>query len=96
MTIQILDLRLLPGNKATRAFCDVTISGIVVRDFRVYQTNGKPSVRNPFTTHKHHDGKFSFRQTIDLPSNVQAEVNALILTEFFRRLKEQENDDRPH
>ena len=94
MEIHVLELRLLPGNKTTKAFCDVRIGAITIRDFRVYQTNGKPSVRNPFTTYKDHDGNLSFRQILDLPSNVQAEVNALILSEYFRWLKE--NRDEKH
>jgi len=92
--IRVLDIRLLPGNKATRAFCDVEINGITIRDFRIYQTNGNPSVRNPFTAYKDRDGNLAFRQLLDLPPNVQVEVNALILGEYFRRLKEKRNDDR--
>lgn len=95
MDISILEMRLLLShNKATRAFCDVGIDGITLRDFRVYQTNGKPTVRNPFTSYKDFDGNLKFRQIVDLPSNVQAEVNAIILTEFFRRLKENRDADK--
>ena len=87
MGIEVLEIRLLPGSKATRAFADLQIDGIKVRDFRV-MNNGKPSVRNPFTAYKDHEGKLLFREIINLPPNVQAEVNALILSAYFRRLKE--------
>jgi len=40
MQIHIIDIRLLPGHKATRAFCDIRLEDIIVRDFRVYQTDG--------------------------------------------------------
>lgn len=93
--MRLLSIRLLPGNKATRAFADLEIEGISIRDFRVYQTNGKPSVRNPFTAYKNSDGNLLFREIISLPPNVQAEVDALVLSEYFRRLKEPQNDDRP-
>jgi hypothetical protein len=91
MEIRVLDIRLLPGNKVTRAFVDLEFEGITIRDFRVYQPNGNPSVRNPFNTYKDRTGKLSFREVISLPSKVQAEVNVLILSEFFRRLKETGN-----
>jgi DNA-binding cell septation regulator SpoVG len=96
MKIRVLDIRLLPGNKATRGFADVRLDDIVIRDFRIYQTNGKPSVRNPFTAYRDHGGNLSFRQILDLPSDVQVEVNSLILSEYFRRLKERihEHDQR--
>ncbi len=95
MNIEVLEIRLLLGHKATRAFIDIRIGEILIRDFRIYQTNGKPSVRNPFTTYKDGDGNLKFRQLLDLPSNVQAEVNAMILSEYFRRLKEQDHERQP-
>jgi hypothetical protein len=91
MDIAILEMRMLPGCKSTRAFCDLKIESITIRDFRVYQTNGKPSVRNPFSTYKDHEGNLTFREIVSLPPTVQTEAHALILSEYFRRLKEREN-----
>ena len=88
MNVKVVQIRLLPGNKSTRAFCDVKIDDITIRDFRVYQTNGKPSVRNPFNTYKTHEGNLAFREIVSLPSMVQAETHALILSEYFRRSRE--------
>jgi hypothetical protein len=92
--IQVLEVRFLPGSKATRAFVDLVIDGMTIRDFRVCQTNGKPSVQNPFTAYRDYAGKLCFRQIINLPSSVEVEAHALILSEYFRRLKEQRNGDR--
>jgi hypothetical protein len=92
MDIQIIELRLLPGHKATRGFCDVRIGDITIKDFRIFQTNGKTSVRNPFASYKDVDGNLKFRQLVNLPSNVQTEVNALVLGEYYRRVKEQRNE----
>lgn len=91
MDIRVTDIRLLPGNKATRAFCDIRIGDITIRDFRIY-SNGKPSIRNPFSTYKDATGDLKFREIISLPPNVKAEVDALILSEYFRRLKENQYD----
>ena len=96
MNIQITEVRLLPDHKATRAFVDLEIDGIQIRDFRVYQTNGKPSVKNPFSTYKDREGNLNFREIVSLPSTVQTEVNALILSAYFRRLKEKDHEqDHP-
>jgi len=92
--IGVLGIRLLPGNKPTRGFADLIIDGITIRDFRIYHTNGKLSVRNPFTAYKDHDGELTFREIISLPPTVQTEAHALILSAYFRRLKEKRNDDR--
>lgn len=92
MDIKVLEVRLLPSHKTTRAFCDVGIEGIIIRDFRVYQTNGKPTVRNPFSTYKDHEGNLTFREIVSLPPQVQSEAHALILSEYFRRLKEKQHE----
>jgi hypothetical protein len=91
MDMKVVEIRFPSGNKTTKAFCDVRIDDITIRDFRVYQTNGKPSVKNPFSTYKDQTGTLKFREIISLSPTVQVEVNALILGEYFRRLKEQNN-----
>ena len=94
MDIQVLEIRVQPGNKSTRAFCDVRLGDITIRDFRVYQTNGKPAVRNPFNSYKDRQGNLTFREIISLPPTVQTEAHTLILNEYFRRLKEKKDDSR--
>jgi hypothetical protein len=91
MNIQILEIRFMKGEKAVRGFADVRMDDITIKDFRIYHQNGKPTVRNPFSTYKDTDGSLKFRETISLPPNVKAEIDALIVTEYFRRLKEQNN-----
>ena len=92
LEIKVLEIRFMQGNKATRGFADVLIGDITIKDFRIYQTNGKPTVRNPFSTYKDVDGSLKFRETISLPPNVKCEIDALIITEYFRRLKEQTHE----
>lgn len=66
-----------------------TTSRLRISEF--ISVNGKPTVRNPFSTYKDSDGTLKFRETISLPPNVKGEIDALIITEFFRRLKENQN-----
>ncbi len=96
MNLTVKDIRFLPlnSNKATKAFIDLAIDGIIIRDFRIYQTNGKPSVRNPFISYRDHEGKLTFREIVILPPNVEAEAHSLLLSEFFRRSKEQPHEQR--
>jgi hypothetical protein len=94
--MKLLDLRLLPGEKATRAFVDLEINGLIVRDFRVYQINRIPTVQNPFNTYKDREGKLTFREIISLPAAVQAEAHALVLGEYFRRIKGATHGKQPH
>ncbi|MBM4340326.1 MAG: hypothetical protein FJ110_12370 [Deltaproteobacteria bacterium] len=89
--IRVKEIRLLQGHKSTRAFVDLEIGGITVRDFRVCQTNGKPSVRNPFTSYKDREGILGFKEIISFPVTVQTEINARILNDYFHRVKESRN-----
>ncbi len=84
MEIRVLDIRLLPGSKATRAFADIIIGDVTVRDFRVLQGNGRPYVKAPFQTYKNPAGKIQYRQIIDLPGEVRGQVDTAILSAFYR------------
>jgi hypothetical protein len=92
--IRVLEVRFMPGSKATRAFADIRIGEITIRDFRIYQPNGKLSVQNPFTAYRDRAGNLCFRQIINLPASVENEAHALILAEYFRRLKGRGNDSK--
>jgi len=87
--VKVIEIRPVQKPGPFRAFADIEIDGLLLRDFRIYQMNGKPSIRNPFVSYKNKDGELTFRQIIDLPPMVQAEVNATILKAYFRRTKEQ-------
>jgi hypothetical protein len=91
-TVRIVEIRQTRKPGPLRAFVDIGIEGLLLKDFRVYQSNGKPSVRNPFVSYKNKNGELTFRQIVDLPPVVQAEVNALILEAYFRRTREQTHD----
>ena len=92
MDIKIIDIRLLRDSKSVKGFADLLIDGITIRDFRIYQTNGKPALRNPCNTYREQTGALKFREIVSLPPTVQAEVNALVLNAYFRRLKEQSHE----
>jgi len=88
MNIEIIDLRLLPGNRPLKAFCDVRVNDIIIKDFRILQDNGRPYVKAPFVTYKNKVGTLRFRQIIDLPGEVRTRINNMILSEYYRE-KEQ-------
>lgn len=88
MGISVLEIRMLPGHKSTRAFVDVQIDAITIRDFRVMQNNGgKPYVRAPFSTYKNQTGELNFRQIIELPAEVRGQVDNEILMAFYREME---------
>lgn len=91
MEIEILDLRLIGSGKFLKAFADVKLGDIVIRDFRIMKENGnRPYVKAPFSTYKDQKGRLKYRPIIILPDEVRGEVDLQILN-AFRREKEQIN-----
>lgn len=84
MDIQVLEIRLFPGHKTTKAFCDIKIGDITVRDFRIMQNGGRPYVKAPFQTYKNNAGEIQFRQIIDFPDEVRGQIDTAILSTFYR------------
>jgi DNA-binding cell septation regulator SpoVG len=88
MKIEVVSLRLVdPKESGLRGFADVKLDDILVRDFRIFQRNGKPYIQPPHTTFKK-DGQIKFNPIVDFPEELKAQVSAAILTAFFRE-KEQ-------
>jgi DNA-binding cell septation regulator SpoVG len=83
MTVQVLSLRLIePKESGLRGFADIRIDSVTVRDFRIFQHNGKPYVQVPHTTFKK-DGVLQFHPIVDLPGELRAQVDTAILTAYF-------------
>jgi hypothetical protein len=89
--IKIIEFRLFPGHKAIKAFADVKIGDIIIRDFRVMKEDGqRPYVKAPFVVYKDQMGKLKFRQIAILPDEIQGEIDLLILNTY---LAERERDN---
>ncbi len=95
MGIKVTEIRLLNNGRFLKAFADVQIGNITVRDFRVMQDSGKPYVRAPHTTYKDSTGTLRFRQIVDLPDEVRGEVDTLILSEYYRHREKELRDEKP-
>ena len=94
LEIEIVDLRLTKSRKSLKAFVDVRLGSITVRDFRVVKEDGKsPYVKVPFSTYKDQEGQLKFRPIVILPEEVRGEVDLAILN-AYRREKEQ-GDGKP-
>ena len=91
MLIEILDLRVIESGKSLRAFADVKLGEITIRDFRVVKEHGKrPHVKAPFSTYKDQKGQLRFRPIVILPEEVRGEVDLAILN-AYQREKEHRN-----
>lgn len=88
MKIEVVAVRLVhPKESGLCGFADVKLDAILIRDFRIFQRNGKPFIQPPHTTFRK-DGQIKFNPIVDFPEELKAQVNAVILTSFFREKKQ--------
>ena len=93
MGIEVISLRLIePKESGLRGFADIRLDDVTIRDFRIFQRNGKPYIRVPHTTLKK-DGALQFHPIIDLPEELRAQVDTAILTAYFE--KKENHNERP-
>jgi len=92
--VKVIEIRKTRKPGPLRAFVDVRLGNLLVKDFRVMQDNGgRPYVKAPFSTYKNKNGELCFRQIIDFPDEVRGQVDAAILSAFYRE-KENHYDHR--
>ena len=92
MEVKILDVRLQNNGKPLKAFADINLDGLVIRDFRIIQQPGqKAYVVAPQTAWKGQQGKPNFKPIISMPNAVKWQIESAILTEY-QRAKEGSNE----
>ena len=94
--MKVIELRLKPNNgKPLKAFADLELdNGIVIKEFRIIQrqTDHKPFVVSPQISWKDQEtGEVKYNTVVTIPNPLKAEVDALILSSWFR-IKEQERE----
>ena len=93
--VRVIDIRSTRKSGPLRAFADVKVGSVLVRDFRVLQDGAaRPYVRAPYNTYKNPTGELCFRQIVDLPDEVRGRVDTAILSAFYRE-KEQHYGHQP-
>jgi DNA-binding cell septation regulator SpoVG len=95
LEIEILDLRVVESGKSLKAFADVRLGEITIRDFRVVKEDGRRlHVKVPFLTYKDQMGRLKFRPVIVLPDEVRGEVDLAILSAYQREMEKKNGKSR--
>lgn len=88
MEVKVLEIRLMPPERPLKAFVDIKIRGLVIKDFRVLKEDGKrPYVKVPFVTYKDQTGQLKFKPIVVLPDEVRGEVDLAILNAYQREME---------
>ena len=81
--VKVIEIRPLNDGRPLRAFVDVQLGDVVLRDLRVMKENGKRLyVKVPFSTYKDQTGQLKFRPIVVLPDEVRGEIDLAILNAY--------------
>jgi hypothetical protein len=88
MTVRVLDLRILPGDKPLKAFCDLEIGDWTIREFRIIKENGRPyRVALPQLSWKAPDGQILYKTLITLPDELKGQIDFTVLKRFTEEME---------
>ena len=86
--IRVIDLRLMPGDKTVRGFCDIEIGDWTVRDFRIIRQAGqKILVSYPQVSWKEPTGEIRYRSILTIPVEEKQRIDIAILSAYQLELE---------
>ena len=95
MDIRIIEIRLLPGNRSLKAFADIQLDDIVIREFRVIKENGKrPWIVSPQISWKDQGGQIKYKTVITFPDELKGEIDRVILNRFTEEMEKKDAEQR--
>lgn len=95
MDIQVIELRLLPGDRPLKAFCDVKLNGMVIREFRIIKENDKrPWIVSPQISWKDQSGQIKYKTVVTLPGEVKGQIDFAILKRFTEEMEKEDEKAR--
>ena len=94
MDINVIEIRPLNDGRPLKAFVDIQLGSVIIRDFRVMKEDGRRLyVKAPISTYKDQTGQLKFRPIIVLPDEVRGEIDLAILNAYQREMEKMENEE---
>jgi DNA-binding cell septation regulator SpoVG len=91
MDIEVLEMRVLDNGKPLKAFADIKIDRLTIRDFRIIkEPKCRAYVTAPQISWRNTNGKVNFKTIITMPDELKWKLESVILAEY-QRAKEKEN-----
>lgn len=86
--IHVLNLHLQNNGKNLKAFADINIDGLIVRDFRVLQSPGqKAYVVSPQVSWRSPGGQIRYKTLIVMPNGTRWQVESSILSAYSQAVQ---------
>ena len=92
MTIEVLDIRILNGDRSLRAFADVKINNWIIREWRIIQEAGKrPLIVSPQVSWKNPAGNIQYKTIITVPDEIKGELDRIILNRYIEETEKRQD-----
>lgn len=93
--VKVIEIRPFNDGRPVRAFVDIQLGNVVIRDFRVMKENSKRLyVKVPFSTYKDQTGQLKFRPIVVLPDEVRGEIDLAILNAYQGEMEKRDADEK--
>ena len=91
MKIEVLEIRPLNGERPLKAFIDIKLDGLIIREFRLIKENGKrPWIASPQISWKDIDGVVKYKTVVTLPDEVKGAIDLAILQAFAGQMEKKD------
>ena len=89
MEIKVIELRLLPGDRPLKAFCDVKVNDWVIHDFRVLKQNGQRAFVSPpqVSWRDPETGEIKYKGILTIPPEQKQAIDIQILAAFQKEME---------
>ena len=89
MEIQVIEIRLLAGERPLKAFCDVKVNDWLVHDFRIVKQDGQRAfVSPPQVSWKDPEtGEIKYKGILTIPSEQKQRIEVEILSAFQKEME---------
>lgn len=93
MTIDVIEIRLLNVNRSLKAFADVKLGDIIIRDFRIIKQDGqKVFVSPPQVSWKDPEtGEIKFKGILTIPPEQKQRIDLEILSAFQKEMEKRQD-----
>jgi DNA-binding cell septation regulator SpoVG len=95
MEISVIELRRLDGDKPLKAFVDLQMGDMIIREWRVIKNNGQRFwIAPPQLSWKGPDGRIQYKTIVTLPDELKGQVDFEVLKAFNGEMEKQSNGNR--
>jgi len=96
MEIKVLEIRILNGDKPLKAFVDLLIGDMIIREWRIVKNPGqRPWIAPPQLSWKDPvDGSIKYKTVVTLPDELKGQIDFSVLTAYGKEMEKRQNGNR--